>query len=353
VDGRVRLWDLARDRRLVHAVPLGAPFEADGFTPRGVAMSPDGTTLAVTQGDGTVDLVDTASLARRDTVRTGPGAALAVAFSPDGRLLAVSGEHGRVGLWDARTLAPVGRLEGLQSWTQALAFSPDSRRLAASDTNFDPVGLRMWDVRRRTVTGFRVPGAFNAVAFSPHGRVLAAAGAERGTEVRDVRTGRLVVRLQAGELARSVAFSPDGRLLFTGLLDGSGQFYSTRTWRPVGGRVRGQGQRILNPVFTPDGRTLATSSADGTVLLWDVATRRPIGAPYMVQRESFVAAAMSRDGASVYGVPTGANGVRIALSPQEWQRQACAIAGRELSRREWRELLPSRPYEPVCAGVQG
>jgi len=76
-----------------------------------------------------------------------------------------------------------------------------------------------------------------------------------------------------------VAFTPDGRLLFVGLLNGAGQFYSTRDWRPAGGRIRGQEQRLLNGRFTPDGRTLATSSADGTVMLWDVATRKPIGSP--------------------------------------------------------------------------
>ena len=62
---------------------------------------------------------------------------------------------------------------------------------------------------------------------------------------------------------------------------------------------------------------------------------------------------MSRDGASIFAIPTGAKGVRIALSPQEWARQACAIAGRELSRREWREQVPGRPYDRVCAGAAG
>ena len=171
---------------------------------------------------------------------------------------------------------------------------------------------------------------------------------DQGTEVRDPRTGRLVARPKTGEFARSVAFSPDGKLLFVGLLNGSGQFFSTRDWRPVGARIRAQGQRVLYPRFTPDGRTLVTASADGTVQLWDVAGRKPIGSPVMVEPDVFVAAALSRDGKNLYALPTGPRGIRLSLSPDVWKRQACLIAGRELTRREWRDALPSRPYQAVC-----
>ena len=102
--------------------------------------------------------------------------------------------------------------------------------------------------------------------------------------MRDVASGRLVGKPPLDELARSVAFSPDGKLLFVGLYNGTGTFFSTEDWKPAGPGIRGHGQRILNARFTPDGQTLATSSADGTVQLWDVASRRSIGAPLVVQR---------------------------------------------------------------------
>ena len=68
----------------------------------------------------------------------------------------------------------------------------------------------------------------------------------------------------------------------------------------------------------------------------------------MVEPEVFVASALSRDGAYLYALPTGREGVRLALSPSVWKRQACTVAGRELSRREWEDALPGRPYRPVC-----
>jgi WD40 repeat protein len=169
-------------------------------------------------------------------------------------------------------------------------------------------------------------------------------------EVRDVHSGRLVARLRTGEMARSVTFSPDGRLLFAGLLNGAGRFYATRGWRADGAPIRGQGKRLLYARFTPGGRTLATTSADGTVLLWDVATRKPIGSPVAVERDSYVAAVMSADGAYLYALPTTTRGVQFALSPATWKQQACAIAGRELTAREWADALPGRPYRRVCSG---
>jgi WD40 repeat protein len=163
-----------------------------------------------------------------------------------------------------------------------------------------------------------------------------------------VRTARVVARLRTGEFARSVSFSPDRRRLFVGLLDGAGQFYSTHDWRADGGPIRGHAQRVVSASFTPDGRTLATSSADGSVRLWDVAGRKPIGSPLTVEPDSYVASTMSRDGRHLFALPASTNGVRLALSPATWKQEACAIAGRELTAREWADALPRRPYRAIC-----
>jgi hypothetical protein len=31
-----------------------------------------------------------------------------------------------------------------------------------------------------------------------------------------------------------------------------------------------------------------------------------------------------------------------------WTRFACRVAGRDLTPAEWHDLLPNRPYRPVC-----
>jgi WD40 repeat protein len=359
VDTRAILWDLAGDRRLDRRFPVGRRF-AVRHTPRGIAVSPDGGTLALTHSDGAVDLIDTRTLRRRASVHAIDGHAASVDFSPDGRLLAVTGEGGRLALWDARTLAPAGELEGMRNDSQAVAFSPDGKLVAAAEAQVSTeafVGqrqqpLRVWDVRTRKLTAFRGHTSANLIAFSPNGELIAAANQDRGAEIRDARTGRLVKRIGAGEgeFSRSVAFSPDGELLFVGLYNGMGRLFSTDDWKPLGQPLRAHTARITFPEFTPDGRTLVTAAADGSVVLWDVATQRPLGSPLRLAPNTFVSAALSPDGSRLYAVSTRGEGISFDMSPEAWKRHACRVAGRELSEDEWRDALPGRPYQAVCSG---
>ena len=354
-DTRAIVWDLAGDTRLDRRFAVGRRFNVDQ-TPRGIAVSPDGHTLALTHSDGAVDLIDTRTLRRRASVRAIAGVATSVDFSPDGRLLAVTGNGGRVTLWNAHTLAPAGELSGMRSTSQALAFSPDGRLLAAAEADVHgSAPMRVWDVGRRTLTAFRArTGATNALRFSPDGGLIAVTTVDHGTKLFDARTGRLVKHLGIGEfpgqgdLSRSVAFSPDGRLLFVGQYDGRGYFYSTNSWKRLGQPVEGQTGRITSPEFSPDGRTLVTASADGTVMLWDVATRKPIGSPLVLEPNTFASAVLSPNGSRLFAISTRGRGISFDMSPGDWNRHACLVAGHDLTPREWGDALPGRAYRAVC-----
>jgi WD40 repeat protein/DNA-binding SARP family transcriptional activator len=354
IDARAILWDLAGDRRLDRHFPVGPSFDVD-FTPRGIAVSPDGRTLALTQSDGTVDLLDASTLRPRGSLPAQNGAATAVAFSPDGRLLAVTRVGGGVALWDARTLAPAGKLD-MPIDSDAIAFSPNGNLLAAAEEDVqDPLAqggpLRVWDVHRRALTAFRGGAAANSVAFSPDGSLLAAAETERGTEVREAGTGALVKRLVTGDFARSVAFSPDGGLLFIGQYDGRGHLFSTSTWKPVGRALEGHTARITSAQFSADRRTLVTAGADGTTVLWDVKTQNPIGSPIALAPNTFASAALSPDGSRLFAVSTRGAGISFDMSSPDWTRHACLVAGRDLTAAEWADALPGRPYRAVCSGT--
>ena len=347
-DGVTMAWDLAGDQRLVGSLTLDRPFP-DIATPRGIAMSPDGAILAVTQGDGAVDLYDTETMQLQRSARAMRGTAIAAAYSPDGRLVAVAGEAGTVLLRDAGTLAASGELTGLTSAVQAVSFSPDGRLLAAAEVEGGAASqLRVWDVDRREPTARVTTGPVASLAFHPGGDTLALAALDGGVQIRDSEAGALLRSLPVAGLARSVAFSPDGGLLAVGQFDGFGRLYSTESWTPVGRRLEGHSQRITSVEFSEDGRTLATSSADGTVLLWDVDTQEPIGAPLTVEPNTFVSAVLNPESSHLFAVSTGLHGVRLPIDPDVWKRYACMVAGRELTQQEWNDALPGREYQRVC-----
>jgi WD40 repeat protein/DNA-binding SARP family transcriptional activator len=348
-DGRVIEWDLAGDRRLDRPFPIASPYRVDQ-TPRGIATSPDGRTVALTGSDGSVELIDTRTLELRETIHALAGQASGVAFSPDGRRLAVCGAEGQVTVWDARTLRQTDELHGLRGGIcQSVAFSPDGTRLAGSETDTRGPRLRVWNVADGTLTPYRSSSPASEIAYSPDGRLLAVAAQDSGTEIRDASTGALVKRLKTGDGGRSVAFSPDRRLLATGLYNGSVVFYSTADWRPVGRPLQGHTARVTYAEFSPDSRTLVTSGADGTVRLWDVASQKPIGAPLEdFPPSAFMAVALTPGGRYAFAAPPHGPGIRFDMSPAAWNAHACLVAGRDITPREWADAVPGRGYQHVC-----
>jgi len=89
------------------------------------------------------------------------GSVAALALSPDGTRLAIADSGGGIGFWSVTTLKPIGAsvLDARHGNVQALAFSPDGKLLAA--TTGDSVVL--WDIE----AGHRIGDALSA----PHGEI--------------------------------------------------------------------------------------------------------------------------------------------------------------------------------------
>ncbi len=132
---------------------------------------------------------------------------------------------------------------------------------------FDGQAVNMWDAVRKerlwsvkTTRHKDYPGL--PMEFSTDGKLFAVEAPPRGISICESVTGKTICRLEgdAGKIYWSVCFSPDGRTVVAGNLDGS-----LRLWDLPSGRervkittLRGRNKFVF---FAPDSKVFATSGA--------------------------------------------------------------------------------------------
>jgi WD40 repeat protein len=225
-----------------------------------------------------------------------------LALSPDGSLAASAQDDLTVGVWETATGKLVRKLEG--------EHAPKTRIGRAS--------------------------TLYCVTFSPDGRWIASGDRVGTVCIRETESGKLVRKLDANALysqayfdnplgpnisseyewggVRSLAFSPDGKLLFAGGMGPADQnsagldglmkieTFSTETGKPVNGILLEKSKGVLYGMAVhPAGRWLtaagggggAGAGGSGTLCLWDYAAAGADGKP--VPPRLFPSAMVVRD----------------------------------------------------------
>ena len=98
------------------------------------------------------------------------------------------------------------------------------------------------------------------------------------------------------------------------------------------------------------GRLLLTAGTDGLTRLWDVKARAEYGAPLPGHEGTENQAAFSPDGRHVVAVDADGTAIDWDIRPSSWERRACSVAGRTLTKDEWAQYLPGRSSHPACKG---
>jgi serine/threonine protein kinase len=219
-----------------------------------VAFSPDGTTLATGDANGTTCLWSVGT-GRLMTVLRGGGDAkvLAVAFSADGAMVAAGYGNGSTYLWNAATSQLIGTIQ-------------------------DPGGK-----------------AVNSVAFSPNGTTLATGDGNGSIYLWNVSNGG-----QSNTLARTLAdpagagiwalaFSPDGQTLATGDYHGGLYLWDASSGSSTGSFTVSGNQDVTAVAFSADGGTVASGDSGGTAYLWNLAagTHTAISEPAAIWAVAF------------------------------------------------------------------
>ncbi|MCK4284110.1 MAG: serine/threonine protein kinase, partial [Candidatus Brocadiae bacterium] len=240
-----------------------------------VEFAPDGGFLAVGGLDDMVTLYDTASGEITRTFDHGQGVRC-VAISSNGALLAIGGsesdEKAPVTVWSVADGYLLHRLEGHKKRVLSVDFSPGGDLLASADTQ----GVMLWNVKRGKPVS--MPGIQGGApcAFSPDGRLLATGLSKKGVGLWDTSTGKSMGELESGQKPTRLAFSPDGTVLAAAYAVTDRD--RVWLWNMTGGAAiasptLGVRRAVMAMTFSPDGRILVTGGLlDRLIKLWDVRT---------------------------------------------------------------------------------
>ena len=75
--------------------------------------------------------------------------------------------------------------------------------------------------------------------------------------------------MNAGSGVFSITYSPDGRTLASGSMDGKVRIWDTESGKYLA-TLQGHTHEVQSVVYSPDGKTLASGGNDGTVRIWDI-----------------------------------------------------------------------------------
>ncbi|MEN8220105.1 MAG: WD40 repeat domain-containing protein [Pseudomonadota bacterium] len=209
-----------------------------------------------------------------------------VVFTPDGHSLVSAGMEKLIRVWNLETGRTERTLrgqigEGLEGKIYAMALSPDGRWLAAAGWIYPECADRCGNIRLYDFPTGKLVALLSghtdvvlSLAFSPDSRYLVSGSSDENAILWDIKRKRRLHTL-AGHTddIYAVAFTPDSKRVVTGSFD-----HSLRLWQVPNGKhlatLKGHTDKVRAVAISPQDGTIASGSWDHTIRLWNGRTGR-------------------------------------------------------------------------------
>jgi WD40 repeat protein len=324
-----QVWDVDEGKELFRARVTGGGLIEE------MAFSPDGKTLAVSCGQGPIDLWEVPEGKHRASMLGRTRQGMRLAFSPDGRTLASLSGEGVVQRWNAAD----GKLIDSTEWPTELwlshpigvAFAPEGSVVAWGRSFIVPV---VWEAPSGKVLS-RLPehsGEIRGIGFAAGGKEIVTAGHDGRINRWDTTTGRLlrssVLRVNHDRLhgpQRVIAcLAPDGSRAMTASFRKA--IYELPSAKEMFAIPAGPALAQTQGIFpTPDLAMSITVSIQtdrktpGTATVWDLKRGRQVGEVELEPgMDEVPAAALTPDGKRLIL----ATSIRPDMGP--WERAVAA-----------------------------
>ncbi len=170
----------------------------------------------------------------------------------------------------------LNKLSGASNQVRALAFSPDGKLLAAAGGNPAQFG----EVKIYNVTDGKEVNSMRghrdnifSIAFSPDGKMLATCSYDKMVKLWDVASGKELKNLKDHtDAVFAVAFSPDGKLLASAAADRNVKIWDVSTGERL--YTLNDSLDAVNTIaFHPSGKFLAGAGADRLIHIWEIGAK--------------------------------------------------------------------------------
>ena len=278
------VWALERGTARAVMRAHESAVNAVGVTPNGFVTAGEDGRLAIW------NRTDLTKPVRIDKIHTAPIAALNV--SPDGKSIATAS-------WDSSlAITPLDggtsrRLEGHQGNVNGIGFMPDGVTLVSA--GYDAT-LRIWPTQGPARV-IKLDAPLNALSLAPDGRM--AAGGSDGTLFLLDAQGNNLRKIEAAESPLiALAFSPDSTRVAAASPRGSVTLFDTASGKALF-TLNGPGLPVWSLAFSPDGKTLFTGGGDRLVRRWSAVNGDHLG-PIVIEKPAEMFVSDGSRGAEVF-----------------------------------------------------